>query len=102
MQTVLAQAIPNQQLQCQFGNQSVTLVIVQYATGLFISVAAASVPILNSALCKNRTRIVRDAYLGFDGDFIWIDTQGDSDPSYAGIGTRFLLIYLSSDDLAAG
>ena len=66
-----------------------------------MSVAISNSPIVNSVPCQNRNRVVRDAYLGFDGDFIWVDTQGNSDPYYTGIGSRFLLIYLANADLAA-
>jgi hypothetical protein len=102
MQTILAQAIPNQQLSCQLGAQSVTLVITQMAYGLFMTIAVAGVTILNNAPCQNLNRVVRDAYLGFVGDFLWFDTQGSSDPVYTGIGTRYQLLYLSPADLAAG
>jgi hypothetical protein len=101
MQTIQAQAVPNQQLTCQLGSQSVTITIAQYAYGLFMSVAVAGEPVINSVLCQNRNRIVRSAYLGFDGDFSWYDTQGASDPVFNQIGTRFLLLYLSESDLAA-
>jgi hypothetical protein len=38
--------------------------------------------------------------VGFIGDLIFIDTQGTSDPNYTGLGSRFLLAYLSPTDLA--
>lgn len=44
--------------------------------------------------------IVRSAYLGFIGDLAFIDTQGTSDPIYAGLGTRFQLVYLFPVDVA--
>lgn len=40
-------------------------------------------------------------YYGVTGDFVIIDTQGDSQPLYTGLGTRWLLIYLEPSDLAA-
>lgn len=102
MQTILAQAVPNQQLTCQLGTQSVTLVVTQMAYGLFMTVAVAGVTILSNVPCQNLNRVVRDAYLGFVGDLLWFDTQGSANPVYTGIGTRYLLLYLSPADLAAG
>lgn len=101
MQTIQAQAVPNQQMQCQLGTQSVTLIIAQTTYGLFMTVEVAGETIIAGVICENLNRIVRDAYLGFSGDFVWYDTQGADDPIYTGIGTRFALIYLSPSDLAA-
>jgi hypothetical protein len=42
---------------------------------------------------------VRSLWLGFSGDLMFSDTQGSSDPSSPGLGTRYLLFYLTSDDL---
>ena len=43
---------------------------------------------------------IRDSpYLGFVGDLMFADTQGASDSSYDGLGTRYLLVYLEVSDL---
>lgn len=101
MQTVSAQAVPNQQLQVQLGAQAVTLNIYQTAFALHMDVLVGSVEIVVGVICENLNRIVRDAYLGFVGDFIWFDSQGTNDPVYTGIGSRYQLVYLSPADLAA-
>lgn len=102
MLTVGAQAIPNQQLQCQLGNQAVTLNIYQTPFAMHMDVLVGSDLIVAGVICENANRIVRDAYLGFSGDFVWFDTTGEgNDPVYTGIGTQFSLIYLSPAELAA-
>lgn len=101
MLTIGAQAVPNQQLQCQLGTQPVTLNITQYQYGLFMDVLVNGTAIISGVICENLNRIVRDAYLGFSGDLLWYDTQGTSDPVYTGIGSRYQLIYLTPDELAA-
>ena len=101
MQTVTAQAVPSQQLQCTLAGQSVSLNIYQQAYGMFMDVSVGGELIIAGVICENLTRIVRDAYLGFVGDFIWFDTQGTEDPLYYGIGARWQLIYVSAADLAA-
>lgn len=100
MQIVPVQAIPNQGLQVTLGGQSVALSIYQTDFGLFLDLFSNGSPIVYGALCEDVNRIVRDAYLGFTGDFIWYDTTGGgSDPIYTGIGSQFILIYLESADL---
>lgn len=101
MQTISAQAVPNQKLQCQLGAQATTLEIIQMNFGLFMNVAVSGGEIVSGVICQNLNRIVRRAYLGFSGDFVWVDTLGDADPIYTGIGARYQLLYLTPDDLAA-
>jgi hypothetical protein len=100
MLLVGALAIPNQQLSCQLNSQAVGVNIYQYAYGLFMDVYVAGTAIITGVICENLNLIVRDAYLGFQGDFVWFDGVGASDPVYTGIGTRFKLVYLSPTDLA--
>lgn len=102
MQTIGVQAIASQQLQCQLGNQAVTLAIYQFQYGLFMDVQVSGADVVTGVICENMNRIVRDAYLGFSGDFAWIDTSGaGADPVYTSLGARWKLLYLTPADLAA-
>ncbi len=104
--------VPAQVIQAPLGEQNCTLTIYQLDTGLFIDVlisAAGGVlmPIVYGVLCLNLNLIVRSAYLGFVGDFAWIDNQASvptagQDPNYLGLGSQFSLAYLSPSDLPAG
>lgn len=52
--------------------------------------------------CLNLTRLLKNRqYLGFVGDFMFVDTQGSDDPEWEGLGTRWLLLYIEASDLAA-
>lgn len=93
------QAVANQQLSVQLEGQAVQLSIFTMLGALFMSVSVNNSVIISSVICENKNRIVRDAYLGFLGDFCWLDTQGDLDPYYAELGSRFQLIYLSETDV---
>ena len=55
--------------------------------------------IIGGVVAQNRNRIVRSAYLGFVGDFEFVDTQGTDDPIWNGLGTRWLLYYLAPADV---
>jgi hypothetical protein len=61
--------------------------------GLFIDVTYNGIPIVNGRLCQDRTDLVPDKYLGMPQNLFFADTQGTSDPQYAGFGTRYLLCY---------
>ena len=100
MQVIPLQTLPNQTLQVQLNGQACTINVFQYAYGLFASVAVGATPIINSAICENLVRLVRDAYLGFAGDLVFVDTQGSDNPNYTELGSRWQLVYLSPADLA--
>lgn len=68
---------------------------------MFMDVYVGTTLIIAGVQCENLNRIVRDSYLGFQGDFAFRDTQGDTDPYYTGLGTRYRLLYLTPDDLAS-
>lgn len=71
--------------------------------GMFIDVYLNNALVIGGVQCLNMNRIIRSAYLGYDGDFAFFDTQPTfeggvpifSDPFYAGLGSRFVLAYLT-------
>lgn len=92
---VPTQAVPSQTMTIQLGNQNVQLNIYQQNYGLFMDVFVNNGLIIGGVLCKNLVRIVRNAYLNFIGDFVWYDiTNSGLDPTYDGVGSRYLLVYL--------
>ena len=101
MLTVPLQPIPNQTLQVQLGNQACTLNVYQYTYGLFMDVYVGTTLIIGGVLCENMVLIVRAAYLGFVGDFVFVDTTGEgANPVYTGFGVngRYQLVYLNADE----
>lgn len=102
MQIVPLQPDPNQTLAVLLGTQSCQLNVYQKSTGLFMDVLVDNDLVIGGVLCLNNVRIVRSLYLGFQGDFSFIDTQGDADPDYTGLGGRYLLRYIEPADLPPG
>jgi hypothetical protein len=100
MQVIPMQPIPNQTLQVQLDGQPCTIDIVQYSFGLFVTLYVGSSLVIAGVLAQNFNRIVRSRYLGFSGDFVFQDMQGRADPIYTGLGSRFVLLYLTPEDVA--
>jgi hypothetical protein len=98
-QVIPLQAVPSQRLDTVLGNQLVTVILEQKTPAMFVQVYINNALIIGGVICQNKNRIVRDAYLGFVGDLVFIDTQGTNDPTYTGLGTRFFLVYLDVADL---
>lgn len=94
--------IPNQTLSTTLGVQQTQINLYQKSTGLFMDVLLNNSAVIRGVICQNLNRIIRDAYLGYSGDFVFLDNQGTNDPFYTGLGSRYQLFYLTAADLAAG
>lgn len=99
MQIIPIQAVPNQSVKAQLGNQPCRIAIRQTGFGLFADLYVNEVLLVAGVPCLDRNRIVRSAYLGFSGDIMFTDTMGTEDPTSDGLGTRFQLCYLDASEL---
>jgi hypothetical protein len=104
--------VPAQFFQVPLGGQNCFVNLYQLDTGLFMDLQVSGAggvltPIIYGAKCLNLNLIVRSAYLGFIGDFAWVDNNSPTnpaqgmDPYYTGLGAQFSLVYLSTADLPA-
>ena len=114
MQVIPLTAVPSQLVSPVLNGQSTSISIYQLGfppnQDLYCDIVANGAPIINCRKCRAYSGSATEApafmllnarYQGFDGDFLFIDTQGDEDPRYAGLGTRWVLIYFTPADLAA-
>lgn len=100
MQTIPLSPIPAQSLQIVLDGQNCQIAVYQKSTGLYFDLALNGAPITTTAIARDEAEILHDRrYLGFAGDFMFVDTQGSADPVYTGLGDRWLLVYLSAADL---
>lgn len=106
MQIVPLQPVPSQTLGITLNNQACQINLYQKSTGLYFDliVNGAPNPTVRGVLCLNGNPLVIYSYLGFVGDFLFVDTVNlttPSDPIYTGLGSRFHLIYFVAADVAA-
>ena len=102
MQTLQVEAVPNQTVSLLLSGQLTQLNIYTTSDGLlYMDVLLNNVAVVTSVLCLNNNLIVRNVSSGFLGDFIFTDTQGNLDPNYTELGTRFVLLYLTATEVAA-
>jgi hypothetical protein len=100
MQQLNIQSVPSQQLQVVLDGQNCVLLIYVMNQCMFMDVSVNGIQISYAIQCKNLVSLVPTSYLGFDGWLVFYDTQGTSDPIYTGLGTRWVLLYLNTEDLA--
>jgi hypothetical protein len=114
MQTVTLSATPSQLVSAVLNGQSVSISIYQLGfppmADLYMDLVSDGAAIVNCRRCRSFSGSDTEAapflmlsgqYLGFQGDFLFIDKEGDEDPQYSGLGSRWQLVYYSPTDLAA-
>ena len=101
MMFVPLQPLPNQAVSVALNNQPCQINVYQKFFGLFLDLYVSNTLVIGGVLCLNLNRVVRSAYLGFQGDLGFWDTQGSQDPYYTGVGSRYQLVYLTPADLAS-
>lgn len=102
MQIVPLDAVPSQVVNVALAGQTCQIAVYTRGVSIFVDLYINNTKIIGGVIARNLNRIVRSLYLGFVGDLTFIDNQGSDDPVYTGLGDRFSLAYLSTDDLAAG
>lgn len=99
MLRVPLQAVPNQTLAVTLARQVAQIALRQNGANLYFDLLIKNEYVVRTRICRDRQRLLLDAkYRGFIGDFAFVDTQGIDNPSYAGLGDRFQLIYLAAGE----
>jgi uncharacterized protein DUF6983 len=101
MVQVTLQAIPAQQLQITLGGQNCQIAVYQRSTGVFVDLSVNGADISTAVFARNMAPLVPTVYLGFQGNLVFLDTLGQTDPTYTGLGSRYQLLYLTADDFAS-
>lgn len=102
MQVIPLVVTPAQTLSASLGGQPCRITLREKSTGLFLDLSLNDALVIGGVVGRNAVRIVRDSYLGFVGDLVFFDLFGTADPQYTGLGSRWILVYLSPADVAAG
>ncbi|MFT8957750.1 MAG: hypothetical protein ABF917_08675, partial [Gluconobacter oxydans] len=88
-------ATASQTLNVILNQQLVRLDVYQRSTGLYMDVWLNDTQIVAGAICQNLNPVVHADYLGLGGDFVFVDTQGSADPTYDGLGDRYVLTFVT-------
>lgn len=100
MLTVPLAPVPAQNLSIVLDAQACNISVYAQTTGIFFDLTANGKVVKTAVIMRDGARLLQDAqYLGFVGDFVCVDTQGELDPEYTGLGARWALVYLEAADL---
>lgn len=100
MQNIPLQPVPTQATKVVLGGQNVQLLIYQKPQGVFVDINADGVDIVVGIVARDAVPLMCRNYMGFIGNLLFVDTQGNSDPTYDGLGSRFSLVYLTAEEYA--
>ena len=92
-------AVPNQAVSALLDSQNCQINVYQKAFGLYMDLLVDLVPMFTGVVCQDRNLIKRYASIPFSGDFAFVDTLGNDDPDYSGIGSRYFLTYFPAAEL---
>ena len=98
MQTVPLQPVASQVSKVVLGGQNCQIGVYQKPQGIFVDVSSDGVSIAVATIARDIDPVISRVYTGFIGNLLFIDTQGNSDPSYTGLGSRFSLVYLTAEE----
>lgn len=98
MLTIPLQTISAQTLRVVLGGQNCQINIYEKPEGVFVDINANDTDIVICVLALDGVPIICREYVGFEGNLIFVDTQGTNDPTFIGFGTRYQLIYLEASE----
>lgn len=99
MLQISIQSVPSQRLQVVLAGQNCTLSIYQKGENILFDLNSNGTNISLAVVALNAVPLTWN-YSGFLGNLLFIDTQGNSDPTYDGLGSRFQLVYLTVSEYA--
>ena len=99
MKTISIQPKKSQEFSVNLSGQQCDIRLIQRVSALYMDLTVNGNPIMQGVPCYYGNRMVRYSYLGFKGDLVFLDTNGQSDPTWDGLGDRYQLFYLEESDL---
>ena len=98
-------AVPSQALGIVLGGQNVSLRFYTRdylgTPRLFCDLAVDGTMVWLGHICNNLQNLKLYSYLPFSGALRFVDLQGDAEPQWEGLGTRWVLLYGTQDDWEA-
>lgn len=95
-------AVPAQTLSVVLDQQNCQISFRTLDGTLYFSLSVDDSPIVKNHACRDRARmLLASRYFGFRGDFVFVDTQGETQPEYTGLADRYVFLYLTEAEIDA-
>lgn len=93
-------ALPDQRMQMILGGQDVALRVYSRDERLYTDLDLDDAPVWRGFLGRNCVPCKLYTHLAFKGQLVFVDMQGTADPHWSGLGSRWLLVYLTDEEIA--
>ncbi|HGK4675255.1 TPA: hypothetical protein ACJ2WV_004556 [Kluyvera georgiana] len=99
MQTIAIEPKKSQSLSITLAGQLCIIRLIQRESFIYMDLTVNGNPIMQGVPCLYGNKMVGYSYLGFKGDLVFLDNEGQSDPAYDGLGGRHILYYIEESEL---
>jgi hypothetical protein len=100
MRVIPIKPVPNQNFTVVLDQDICKINIYVRGEHLYFDLTVGDLSITRSTICLNIVPLVKQEYLGFTGNFIFVDMHGKTDPVYQELGIRYKLIYFNGEESA--
>lgn len=95
------QPVPSQLVLCVLAGQNCQIAIYQKGSRVYVDLNNNGANMCIAALAHNLVPLDScNSYDGFQGNLFFVDTQGLDDPQYTGMGSRWVLVYMTPAEIA--
>lgn len=99
MQTISIESKKSQTLSINLAGQLCVIRLIQRESFMYMDLTVNGNPIMQGVPCLYGNKMVGYSYLGFKGDLVFIDNDGQNDPFYEWLGSRYILYYIEESEL---
>lgn len=99
MQTISLEAKKSQGLSISLAGQQCIIRLIQRSSFIYMDLTVNGIPIMQGVPCLYGNKMVGYSYLGFKGELVFLDNEGQNDPVYEGLGSRYILYYIEESEL---
>ncbi len=91
--------VASQTLSIVLAQQNCRVNLYQKTTGLYFDLFVDGAPITTCVIGRNGALLLNRGGSNFIGNFMFVDTMGELDPQWDGLGIRFMLLYVEASDV---
>ena len=91
--TIPLSATPAQKTTVTIDEQDITVSLRTMLGKLYADVQLDGRHLIRNRVCLNGMPLINESWRGLNGELYFIDTQGQGNPQWQGLGDRFVLVY---------
>lgn len=99
MLTISIEPKKSQAISLNLAGQKCVIRMIQRESFIYMDLTVNDNPIMQGVPCLYGNRMVGYSYLGFKGDLVFLDSDGQQDPHWDELGKRHLLYYIEESDI---